>query len=138
MTIQTDINVAHITLCKAAGKAAGVHYLAAARLQSAIDAVRGANVVFGKSVATCPYKQALRNAITGARSLSDAARDNLLSRVMAAIQSKSGEYVARKDTPLVIATTPTPTRRIPSCCDLPFASTTLVLTRYWNYHFNIR
>jgi hypothetical protein len=36
------------------------------------------------------------------------------------------------------ATTPTPTPRIPSCCHWPFASTTLVLTRYWNYHFNIR
>ena len=108
MTIKKlDINVAHIALCKTAGKAAGVLYLAVDRLQSAIDAVRDANVVFGKSAATCPYKLALRNAITGSRLLSDAARDNLLSRVMAAIQSKSGEYVARKYVPLVVAATAT-------------------------------
>ena len=87
------INTKHIDLCAALGASLNALVVATGTVQLAINAVRAAKIKFGKSVRTCPYKQALRDAIVTGKTLTVGGRDVLLSNVMKAIASKSGVYI---------------------------------------------
>jgi len=87
------INAKHIDICKELGAALNGLVIATGTVQLAINAVRAAKIKFGKSVRTCPYKQALRDAIVTGKTLTVGGRDVLLSNVMTAIHSRSGIYI---------------------------------------------